>query len=171
MPRTKLPPEIKPGLEITRALTSDQIHKARANKVKMMASTETPLKAMAELLDMSVSDLKRLHAADIKRGHDYVYAVISLRLVNAAFAGDARSMHAWMRQYGNWTEVTRRELTGKDGAPISFRQLDDTSLTQIIASLAAQGVVGGRKGRVGAEIDLDAIDLDAISGPTTEGAE
>lgn len=140
----------------------------------MMASTKTSLKAMAEILGITVSDIRRDYRVELNSGHDYVYALISMKLVNAAVGGDVRSMLAWMRQFGGWQEITRRELTGKDGEPISFRNLDSSSLAAVITALQTGALAGGRAGRNGAQVDLGAaevVDLDAISGPTDEGAE
>lgn len=157
-----------------KAATRDDADRKTALKIKAMASTKTSVPAMAELLGMSVGDLRRDFRVELKTGHDFVYAAISQKLVGAAISGDVRSMLAWMRQFGGWQEITRREITGKNGEPISVRNLDTSSLVAVIEALAASGSAGGRSGRNGQEADnrtIDVTDLDAISGPADEGLE
>lgn len=139
-----------------------------------MASTNTSVPAMAELLGISIGDLRRDYRVELKNGHDFVYAAISLKLVQAGLGGDVRSMLAWMRQFGGWQEISRREITGKNGEPISIRNLDTSSLVAVIEALSTAGAAGGRSGRNGRETDnrtIDVTDLDALSGPPDEGAE
>lgn len=158
-----------------KSTTRNETDRKRAQAIKMMASTKTSVAAMAETLGISVSDLRRDYRVELKNGHDFVYAAISLKLVQAATnGGDVRSMLAWMRQFGGWQEISRREITGKNGEPISIRNLDTSSLVQVIEALAASGSPGGRSGRNGKEADIRTIDVDdmgAISGPTNEGSE
>jgi hypothetical protein len=153
--------------------TTDERQRDRAGSVQMMASTKTSLKAMAQILGITVPELKKQYAAELKNGPDYVYGVISLRLVQAAGKGDMRAMLAYLRQFGGWQEITRREITGKNGEPITFRNLDSSALASVIEALTAQGNAGRGAGRAAAQIDLaatDVDDLDAVSGATDEGA-
>lgn len=157
-----------------KAATRNLDEKKRALQVKMMASTNTAVPAMAELLGVSVGDLRRDYRVELKSGHDYVYAAISQKLVGAAFGGDVRSMLAWMRQFGGWQEISRREITGKNGEPISIRNLDTSSLYAVIEALAAPGASGGRAGRNGQAIDngtvIEVEDMEPIPGATDESA-
>lgn len=156
------------------ATRTDPDERRRAQSVKLMASTNTSVPAMAELLGISIGELRRDYRVELKSGHDFVYAAISLKLVQAGLGGDVRSMLAWMRQFGGWQEITRREITGKNGEPISVRNLDTSSLVAVIEALAASGSAGGRSSRNGQEIDgraVDLDDLDALSGPANEGSE
>lgn len=157
-----------------KAANRNETDRKRAMQVKAMASTKTSVPAMAELLGIPVGDLRREFRVELKSGHDFVYAAISQKLVGAAIGGDVRSMLAWMRQFGGWQEITRREITGRNGEPISIRNLDTSSLVAVIEALAASGAPGGRAGRNGRETDnrtIDVTDLDAISGPPDEGTE
>lgn len=157
-----------------KAVGRDDTDRKRAQSIKLMASTNTSVPAMAELLGISVGDLRRDYRVELKTGHDFVYAAISLKLVQAGLGGDVRSMLAWMRQFGGWQEISRREITGKNGEPISIRNLDTSSLSQVIEALAASGLAGGRAGRNGQAADhrtIDVSDMDAISGPPDEGLE
>lgn len=141
-------------------------------QVKMMASTKVTHRAMAEMLHISIPELKKEYARELALGPEFVYAAVSLRLVNAAMGGEFRSMYSWLRQFGGWNEVSRKEITGKDGGPISFRNLDDASLTAVLNALKAPGNVSRGAGRNGSSFGIDiegATDLDAISGPSDEG--
>jgi len=154
--------------------TTDDVARGRRESVQMMASTKTTLKAMAQIMGISVPELKKQYAAELKNGPDYVYGFISLKLVTAAGKGDMRAMLAYLRQFGGWQEITRREITGKNGEPISFRNLDSSALASVIEALAAQGSAGRGAGRNAAQIDLGArevVDLDAVSGAADEGLE
>lgn len=155
-------------------MTTDDLQKKKSTQVRAWVSTKTPLKAMASLLDITVPELKRQYKVELKDGHDIVYATISSKVVQAAFGGDVRSMLAWLRQYGGWQEITRRELTGKNGEPISFRNLDNIALASVIEALAAQGTTGRGKGRNGPAIEGvagEVVDLDAIPGAADESTE
>lgn len=156
------------------AQTTDDLHRKRAETVQMMSSTKTSLKTMAQILGVSVPQLKKEYAAELKNGPDYVYGIISLRLVRAAGGGDMRAILAYLRQFGGWQEITRRELTGKNGEPISFRSLDTHALASVIEALTAQGNAGRGAGRNAAQISIGAgevVDLDTIPGPSDEGSD
>lgn len=169
MPRARKPPA---PTQFTTAIAEDQVDSQRAKKVRMMAATNTSPKAMAQLLGISTQDLKTRYGQDIKDGHNYVYAAVSLRYVAAAIGGDIRAMDRWMHQFGGWTRVTRKELTGKDGAPISFQRLDDASLAAVITALRTQEDAGRGDGGSTPQIDYDgATDLDAVPGAADEGFE
>lgn len=152
----------------------DDIQRKRSLQVRMMSSTRTSLPAMAELMGLTVPQLKRQYKAELKSGHDYVYAAISTKLVSSAFGGDMRAILAWLRQYGGWQEISRREITGKNGEPISFRNLDAAALASVIEALSSSSPPSRGAGRDGAQIGSGAreiLDLEAISGPTDEGLE
>jgi len=156
------------------AQTTKDLRHIRGQQVRAMASTKTEPKAMAEMMGLSLAEFKKQYRDELKTGHDFVYASISIKLVNSAVAGDVRSMLAWLRQFGGWQEITRREITGKNGEPISFRNLDSHALASVIEALTAQGVTGRGTGRTAAQGRLaatDVIDLDAIPGSTDEGLE
>lgn len=156
------PPEIVP-----------EVRRKAAQQVKMMASTNTTQKAMANLLGITIPQLRKEYAKELADGKEFVYAAVSLRLVNAAMGGEFRAMYSWLRQHGGWTDVARREITGKDGGPISFRNLDDNSLAQVLNALKASGNVGRGASRVDSALGIDidgATDLDAIPGPADESA-
>lgn len=148
----------------------------RSEDVKIMASTGSSEEAMAQLLGIPVEQLQADYREELAHGTEYTYAVISLKLVKKAFEGDNRSMMAWMRQFGGWMDVSRQEITGKDGEPISIRSLDVGTLSQIVASLSQKGIAGRSQGRIGAAKSRrggegEVIDLDPISGATDEGDE
>lgn len=170
MPRRKKPP---PTTLPPRVRTSDDLHRMRSQQVRMMASTKSELKAMAELLGIGIPELRKTFRKELNNGHDYVYAAISQKLVLQAVGGDIRAMLAWMRQFGGWQEVSRREITGKNGEPISFRSLDPHSLAAVIEALGAKGAAGRGPGRGPAQIEFgpsEVIDLDALPGAADEGA-
>lgn len=157
-----------------REVTSDDREKRRAQTVKIMASTKSQVSAMAEILGISVLELRRKYRKELNSGHDYVYAAVSMKLVSSAIGGDIRAILAWLRQYGGWQEVSRRELTGKNGEPISFRNLDSSSILAVIEALGKAGGTGRGRGRDAPQIDARAgevIDLDAVSGPADESLE
>lgn len=152
----------------------EDVERRRGQQVRMMASTNTSLKAMGDLLGMSVAELRQRFAKELKSGHDYVYAAISVKVVAAAIGGDVRSQLAWLRQFGGWQEITRREVTGKNGEPISFRNLDAAALASVIEALGAQSTPRRGAGRNASQIDLaaaDVVDMDALSGPADESSE
>ena len=154
--------------------TTEDVRRIRSQQVRMMASTDTELKAMANLLDITVSELRRDYRKELNNGRNYVYAALSVKLVNNAMSGDVRSMLAWLRQFGGWQEISRREITGKNGEPISFRSLDATSLAAVLEALSQKGTAGRGYGRTGPQIeigDAEVLDLDAISRPANESAE
>jgi hypothetical protein len=169
-----MPKHLAPTSTPVRSQSSEEAQRKRNLQVKMMASTKTQISAMADVLGISVFELRRKYRKEMNNGHDYVYAQVSMRLVNSALGGDIRAMLAWLRQYGGWQEISRRELTGKNGEPITFRNLDSTSILAVIEALGKTGNPGRGRGRNGPQIDARAgevIDMDTISGPTDEGFE
>jgi hypothetical protein len=166
-PESPSPP--KPG-----GLEAIRIHEKRktSQQVKMMASTKVTHKAMAEMLGISVPQLKKEYANELSGGHEFVYAAVSLRLVNAAMGGEFRAMYSWLRQFGGWTDVSRREITGKNGEPISFKNLDDNSLVAILNALKTAGPTSRAPKGISSEVGIDfegATDLDPIPGASDEG--
>ena len=137
-----------------------------------MASTKTSVQAMADLIGITVTEFRRKYRKELSHGHEYVYAHISLSLVNdAMLKGDIRAKLAWLRKFGGWEEVTRRELTGKNGEPISIRQLDTPSLLAIAESLSKASRPGRGAGRTQTTIDGEITeDLDPVPGSADEGA-
>ncbi len=117
----------------------DRLDKRRTLQVRMMASTKTNVKAIAEMMGITTYQLKRSYAKELRDGHDYVYAAMSQKLVASGMSGDVRSMLAWLRQFGGWQEITRKEVTGKDGAPISFQNLDTSALNSVLEALSTVG--------------------------------
>lgn len=157
-----------------RTLTTQDVENLKRHNVKALVATQTPLKAIADMVGCSVTTLRKKYASELKNGHDYVYARVSLGMVNDAFKGDIRAKMAWLRQFGGWQEIIRRELTGKNGEPISIRSLDSDSLVQIVKALGAQGSVGAGSSRDAPQIDLgsgEVVDLDPIPGSTDDGTE
>jgi hypothetical protein len=139
-------------------------------QVRMMSSTRATLPAMANMLGISETELQEQFGDEISMGQDYVYAAVSLRLVNAAMGGDMRAMLAWLRQFGGWQEVTRKELTGKNGEPITIRNLDDTALAAVFRSLSEGSALSRGPGRNGAPLEISgAVDLDPVSGAPDKG--
>lgn len=146
----------------------------KSMQVKIMASTKVEIKAMADMVGMGVIGFRKKYSKELNNGHDYVYAAISMKLVGSAMGGDMRAMLAWLRQFGGWEQVTRKELTGKNGEPISIRNLDGPSLIAIVEALGAKGATGRSRGRNPPQIDYDrdsATDLDAIPGTADESAD
>lgn len=157
-----------------RKQTTDDLERKRIQSVRIMASTKTQVSAMAELLGISVLELRRKYRKELNNGHDFVYAAVSMKLVSSAIGGDIRAILAWLRQYGGWQEVSRRELTGRNGEPISFRNLDSTSILAVIEALGKAGNSGRGRGRDAPQIDARAgeiIDLDSVSRTSDEGFE
>lgn len=155
-------------------LTEEEIE-LRA-KIRAMASTETPVAAIGRVLKLegSADRIKRRFPKEIAGGRDYVYAELSLMLVEAARKGDLRAALIWMRQYGGWTPTTRQEITGKNGEPIVLRNLDTDSLVQVLKALGTQSVRNRDFGRTRPPLTLDgppATDLDALSGTTDESID
>lgn len=154
-----------------RSLTAAETTRRRSLQVKMMAATRSTIGAMAEMLGLTPKELEEQHSKDLERGPDFVYAAITLRVAQAAMGGDMRAALAFLRQYGGWQEVTRREITGKNGEPISVRNLDDHALATLFAALSAGGDAGRGPSRNGTQIDFDAaIDMDSLPGSTDESA-
>jgi hypothetical protein len=139
-------------------------------QVRMMSSTKATIPAMAHMLGITEDVLQEQFSSELAMGQDYVYAAVSLRLVNAAMGGDMRAMLAWLRQFGGWQEVTRKELTGKNGEPITIRNLDDTALAAVFRSLTEGNALGRGVGRNGAPLEISgAVDLDPVPGPSDAG--
>lgn len=140
----------------------------------MLVSTGADIRVMAELMGVGVEEFRRIYRKEMTTGHDYVYAVISEKLVRSAFGGDMRAQMAWLRQFGGWLETTRKEITGKDGQPISIQSLDGPSLLKILQALGEKGSSRRSSGRVEPpQIDYegDPAALDTVPGPADEGAE
>jgi hypothetical protein len=140
----------------------------------MMSSTKTSLKAMAQLLGITVTELRKTYAKELRDGPDYVYAAVTQKMVGSAIGGDIRAGLAVLRQFYGWQEVTRREITGKNGEPISFRNLDAAALASIVEALSSKSTSGRSNGRDVPQIEAgagDVVDLEALSGATDEGAE
>lgn len=149
----------------------DADEEQRRHDIKLLASTQTPLRAIADLAGVSLLTLKRQYQKELHRGHEYVYGLVSKKLVEAALGGDRQSQLAWLRNCGGWQEVSRKELTGRDGGPISVRNLDTAALAQVIESLSAPGSSGrGSSGAGPKVIDADSY-MDASPRSPDEGSE
>jgi hypothetical protein len=158
------PKKFRPSPEDAEAL------RKRGMQVRMMSSAKATLPAMAKMIGITEDELQQQFADDIAMGQEYVYAAVALRLVNSAMGGDMRAMLAWLRQFGGWQEVTRKELTGKNGEPIAIRNLDDTALAAIFRSLTAGNSLDRGSGRDGSPLEIGrTIDLDPVPGPSDEG--
>lgn len=145
----------------------------RRLQVKAMMATGAEEKDMAEFMGLSISRFRINFAVELKRGGNWMKNQIEWNVARKALQGDIRCMLAWLRQYGGWTEVSRREITGANGEPISFRSLDGPSLDQVIKALREAGDAGGGAGRNKAPlltVGTDSIrDLDPIQGSSDEG--
>jgi hypothetical protein len=147
---------------------------SNSERAKILASTGAEVSAMAARMGIGVEDFRRTYRKELTTGHDYVYAWISEMLVRAALAGDRSAQMAWLRQFGGWLETTRKEITGKDGQPISIQSLDGPSLLAVFQALGKEGSARRGAGRaITQEVDFgsDARTLDAVPGPADEGAE
>lgn len=149
----------------------DEDEKKRRHRIKVMVSTDTPLSAIAELAGIPLRTLKVQYQAELHRGWEYVYALISEKLVEAALSGDRQSQLLWLRHRGGWQDVTRKELSGPGGGPISVRTLDTAILSQVVDALTAKGSAGGGKGRAGPKVIDVEPDLDTASGSSDESFE
>ncbi len=145
-----------------------------SERAKILISTGADIAVMAELMGISVLEFRRIYRKELSSGHDYVYAVITEKLVRSAFGGDMRAQMAWLRQFGGWLETSRKEITGKDGAPISIQSLDGPSLLKIIQTLGEKGSSRRGSGRASApqiDYDGDSPIVDAVSGSPDESTE
>src|SRR5580700_7636078 len=136
-PKRKPPAEYKPKTDYERAM--------------MLVSTGVDIRIMAELMGCGVEEFRKRYRKEMTRGHDYVYGVVTESLVRAAFGGDQRAQMAWLRQFGGWMETTRKEITGRDGQPISIQSLDGPSLLAIVEALGQKDSprrVSGRNGQL-----------------------
>jgi hypothetical protein len=156
---------------------ADALRRKRAQSIRFMASTKTEVKAMAEILGISPSEIYKEFRRELNNGRDVVYGAISLKLVNSAIAGDMRSMLAWLRQFGGWHDVTRRELVGKNGEPISLADLDTASVLAVAQALGSRSAGASGRGRTGEATGFEPVEpieenyMDSVSGTTDEGLE
>jgi DNA-binding Lrp family transcriptional regulator len=144
-------------------------------QVRAMAAAATEIRVIADFLGISVSQLRRDYKDELKSGGNWLKNTIEIGVARKALGGDVRCMLAWLRQYGGWTEVTRKEITGAKGEPISFRHLDGPSLDQIVKALreAGDATSGARRDSaptisIGAE---GVRDLESIPWTPDEGTE
>lgn len=140
----------------------------------MVAMGGTP-RAIADYLNISTADLRHKYHSELQRGFEITKTKIELSLLNKALHGDVRCMLAWLRQFGGWTEVTRKEITGANGEPISIQSLDTASLDQVLKTLretAAPERYPGRAISQTVEVGAESIrDLESISGSSDESTE
>ena len=165
-----------PRAKITehKAITPVQQENRRRYSIQAMAACGATPEMMAEYLNMPVDELNRDYGDDVKNGKQKLRMRFEVQLATHAASGDVRCLLAWLKQYSGWTEVTRKEITGANGGPISFGSLDAASLDRIIIALrqaeaverGPQGggispLTGGR-GRI--------IDMESLPGTSDEGS-
>lgn len=167
----------RPAKEVAprRPITPEEREMVNRVSIQAMAACGASPDDMAGYLNMPPADLKAQYADEIKEGVNRLRYSLEIQVAGKAKSGDTRCLLAWLKQYGGWTEVTRREITGANGEPITIRNLDAPSLDQLIIALRQAEAVEGRSGRsLGSQQAGGSgriIDMESISGPPDESAE
>lgn len=90
---------------------------------------------IAQYFGISRNTLERKFKEELRSGKGLVGARLTMTAMQKALGGDrVMLMFVLKTQYG-WRETNGHQWLGKNGDPISFDSLDDSSLDQVLAAL------------------------------------
>ena len=94
-------------------------------QVEAMSGYGLPIEQIAVLVRGGIdSDTLRKHfATELIAGKAKANSGVGRTLFQKAMGGDTAAMIWWSKTQMRWKEVQQHELTGKDGAPIEFKEV------------------------------------------------
>lgn len=114
-------------------------------QVTLMAGIGLTHDQIAKIIGISDETLRKYYATELEVSAAMMNAQVAQNLFSIATskgAGAVASAIFWMKTRGGWREVERKEITGKDGAPIAINtnkldvsQLDDEQLEALETAL------------------------------------
>lgn len=114
-------------------------------QVTLMAGIGLTHDQIAKIIGISDETLRKYYATELEVSAAMMNAQVAQNLFSIATskgAGAVASAIFWMKTRGGWREVERKEITGKDGAPIAINtnkldvsQLDDDQLEALETAL------------------------------------
>ena len=111
-------------------------------QVTLMAGIGLTHDQIAKVIGVSDETLRKYYEKELETAAAMMNAQVAQNLFSIATgkgAGAVASAIFWMKTRGGWREVERKEITGKDGAPIQLEArrtinldaLDEDTLQQI----------------------------------------
>jgi len=114
-------------------------------QVSLMAGIGLTHNQIAKIVGISDETLRKYYDKELDVSAAMMNAQVAQNLFSIATskgAGAVASAIFWMKTRGGWREVERKEITGKDGAPIAINtnkldvsQLDDDQLEALETAL------------------------------------
>ena len=114
-------------------------------QVSLMAGIGLTHNQIAKIIGISDETLRKYYDKELEVSAAMMNAQVAQNLYSIATskgAGAVASAIFWMKTRGGWREVERKEITGKDGAPIAINtnkldvsQLDDEQLEALETAL------------------------------------
>jgi hypothetical protein len=114
-------------------------------QVSLMAGIGLTHDQIAKIIGISDETLRKYYDKELEVSAAMMNAQVAQNLYSIATskgAGAVASAIFWMKTRGGWREVERKEITGKDGAPIAINtnkldvsQLDDEQLEALETAL------------------------------------
>lgn len=114
-------------------------------QVSLMAGIGLTHGQIAKIIGISDETLRKYYDKELEVSAAMMNAQVAQNLYSIATskgAGAVASAIFWMKTRGGWREVERKEITGKDGAPIAINtnkldvsQLDDDQLEALETAL------------------------------------
>lgn len=108
--------------------------KEQHSLVQALAAVGLEQPAIAKYIGVGVSTLKRHFKTDLRDGYDRIHAAVAGKLVQKALGGNTACIFFLLTRRFHWREVQAHAILGKNGEPISFDQLDDKSIDQLLQS-------------------------------------
>jgi len=114
-------------------------------QVSLMAGIGLTHDQIAKIIGISDETLRKYYDKELEVSAAMMNAQVAQNLYSIATskgAGAVASAIFWMKTRGGWREVERKEITGKDGAPIAINtnkldvsELDDDQLEALETAL------------------------------------
>ncbi len=114
-------------------------------QISLMAGIGLTHGQIAKIIGISDETLRKYYDKELEVSAAMMNAQVAQNLYSIATskgAGAVASAIFWMKTRGGWREVERKEITGKDGAPIAINtnkldvsQLDDDQLEALETAL------------------------------------
>jgi hypothetical protein len=114
-------------------------------QVSLMAGIGLTHGQIAKIIGISDETLRKYYDKELEVSAAMMNAQVAQNLYSIATskgAGAVASAIFWMKTRGGWREVERKEITGKDGAPIAINtnkldvsELDDDQLEALETAL------------------------------------
>lgn len=137
----------KPNLASSRPIPADGGGPSRGNKpfevtdthrrnVNAMVACGTTQDLIAQILEIDTKTLRKHFRREIDTAKAKADAAVGTSLHHMATNGNVAAAIFWAKVRMGWTETSRTELTGKDGAPIDLRAIAANASDDDLAAIA-----------------------------------